>query len=104
MPVFSERRRKRLKSLASQRLRIDPFTDDALPVREAKEGGLVRLVHDIWEGETPYPVVTHTFTGRDRKEAEAYFKAHLKTDKFMASMEKSGKFGDIVGRTKKVWR
>ena len=103
MPIFSERVRKRLRSLAAQQIRIDPFTDDPVLVREVREGGLVRLVHEIWEGDTPYPVVTHTFTGKTRDEAEGYFEAHLKTDQFFASMEKTGKFGKIQGRTKRSW-
>ena len=65
---------------------------------------MVELVHEIYEGDTPYPVVTHTFTGKTREEAQQYFDAHMKTDKFMAAMEKDGKFGDITGRTKKSWR
>ncbi len=102
MSIFSERARRKLKKLAASRVKIDPFTDDGVRV-EAK-GGLVKLVHDIFEGETPYPVVTHTFTGKTREEVQSYFKAHLKTDKFMASMEKSGSFGEIEGRVKKTWK
>ena len=62
-----------------------------------------QLTHEIYEGDTPYPVVTHVFKGKTREEAEGYFKAHMKTDEFMAAMEKDGRWKDIKGRTKKAW-
>lgn len=68
-----------------------------------EETGLVKLVHEIYEDGTPYPVVTHIFTGKDRKEAQGYMDSHMKTDKFMAAMEKTGEFEGIKGRTKKKW-
>jgi hypothetical protein len=73
---------------------------DAAP----KQSGTVRMVHEIFEGDTPYPVVTHVFTGKTREEAKGYFKAHMKTDRFMREMETSGKFGEIKGRTKVTWK
>ena len=68
-----------------------------------QESGLVKLVHEIYEDGTPYPVVTHIFKGKDREEAQGYMDSHMKTDKFMAAMEKTGKFEDIKVRTKKKW-
>lgn len=100
--IFTERKRKRLKKIASQRVKhFDPFTDD--PVYEKREDGLVKLVHEIYESGTKYPIVTHTFAGKTREEAQQYFNAHLETDKFFKAMEKSGKFGDIKGRTRTTW-
>lgn len=101
MPIFSERRRKKLRDLAARRLRIDPFSDDATYVRE--EGELVKLVHEIYEGDTPYPVVTHTFSGKSKAEAESYFNAHMETDRFLSAMEKKKTFKGIQGKTKKSW-
>jgi len=84
MAVFEKERRERL--------------------REVKEGGLVKLVHEIYEGDKPYPAVIHTFTGKTREEAQGYFDAHLETDRFFAAMEKKKRFRDIKGRTKTSWR
>jgi hypothetical protein len=95
--VFSEHRRRRLKKLT-----IDPFTDDAVAVEE--KGGLVRLIHKIWEGDTRYPAVTHIFTGTTREEAQGYFDSHMKTDKFLAAMETKKRWKSIVGRVKQTWR
>jgi len=45
---------------------------------------IIRLVVDIYEAEiSEYPVVTHIFNGKSRREAFAYFKAHLTTDEFL---------------------
>jgi hypothetical protein len=44
------------------------------------------LVVDIFEpagAGTDYPVVQHTFYGRTKREAEGYFKSHMKTDVFL---------------------
>lgn len=84
--MFSKERRQHLETVAK------------------KQPGTVSMVHEIYEGDTPYPVVVHTFTGKTREEAKGYFKSHMETDKFMRSMEKSGKFGDIKGRTKTTWK
>lgn len=73
-------------------------------VSEAEADKIVELVHEIFEGDKPYPVVVHTFKGKTREEAEGYFKAHMKTDKFLFAMETEGKFGKIKGRTKKSWK
>lgn len=77
----------------------------ARELAEAKgAGGTVRLVHEIYEGEMPYPVVTHVFEGKTRDEAEGYFKSHMKTDEFLAAMEKDGQWKNVKGRTKKSWK
>lgn len=79
--------------------------DDATRQRLEQEakGKLVELVHEIYESPS-YPVVVHVFKGKTKEEAQGYFDAHLKTDKFFAQCEKKGKFGDIKCRTKTYWR
>jgi hypothetical protein len=60
------------------------------------------VVHSIYEESIgdEYPVVTHTFMGRTRKEAVGYFRAHLKTDSFLRGCTERGRFGsDIKCRT-----
>ncbi len=69
-----------------------------------KETKLVHFVHEIYEGDGTYPVVTHTFTGKTREEAKGYFESHMKTDEFMADMENDGKWKDIEGHVKKSWK
>jgi len=45
------------------------------------------VVVDIFEGATKfrYPIVRHVFYGRDKGEAEGYFRAHMETDEFLRS-------------------
>ena len=58
---------------------------------------LYAITIEISEAATDYefPVVTHTFTGRTRKEAWHYHDSHLKSDEFLRLCEKKGKFGSV---------
>ena len=62
---------------------------------------LVQLQVDIYESK-PYPVVRHIFIGKTKEEAMGYYKAHLKTDAFLAGC-KDGKYKDIECRTEVEW-
>ena len=62
---------------------------------------LVTLTVDTYESEV-YPVVQHVFVGKTREEAQGYYDAHLKTDKFLAGCA-NGKFGDITCRNEMTW-
>ncbi|MCZ6504950.1 MAG: hypothetical protein O6834_03085 [Actinobacteria bacterium] len=62
------------------------------------------MVHEIYEGDNDYPAVTHIFTGKTREEAKGYFESHMKTDEFMAAMEKDGQWKEVKGRTKTSWK
>ena len=59
---------------------------------------LCKVQVDIYEAATDYkyPVVSHTFLGRTKKEAWGYHESHRRTDDFLRSCEDKGKFGDVV--------
>lgn len=38
---------------------------------------------DIYEEGNEYPVVTHIFNGKTKKEAYGYFMSHMSTDSFL---------------------
>lgn len=59
---------------------------------------LYRIQVDIFESATfyAYPVVTHVFHGRTRKEAEGYHESHRKSDAFLRACEDRGVFGGKV--------
>jgi hypothetical protein len=46
-----------------------------------------------------YPVVSHRFYGRTRREARSYFDAHLTTDEFFRGCTERGRWDGIVCRT-----
>ena len=52
----------------------------------------------IYEEATAYayPVVTHVFSGKTRKEAWGYHDAHRKSDSFLRGCEDKGRFGERV--------
>lgn len=64
---------------------------------------LVALVVDIYESGADYPIVRHEFIGKTRQEAEGYFKAHQKTDAFLAGCL-AGHFKDIRCRATMYWK
>lgn len=72
-------------------------------VRRHLAAKTVRMIHRIYEGDSSYPAVTHTFAGKTREEARGYFEAHLKTDEFLAAMEKDGQWENVEGRTEIEW-
>lgn len=41
-----------------------------------------RIVIETFES-APYPIVTHTFTGKDAAQAEAFVRAHNASDQFL---------------------
>ena len=42
-----------------------------------------------------YPVVSHVFYGKTKKEAQGYFDAHMGTDSFMRQCVEKGRFADF---------
>lgn len=59
------------------------------------------IVHDIYEGTGPEPVVRHVFYGSTPAQADGVYRAHLKTDAFLrACNSERGNFGDFVCRAK----
>lgn len=59
---------------------------------------LYEITVKIYEAATSYayPVVTHVFSGRTRKEAREYHAAHRKSDSFLRGCEDRGRFGEGV--------
>lgn len=41
-----------------------------------------RIVVETDEPGAPYPIVIHTFQGKDRTQAESFLQAHRKSDRF----------------------
>ena len=64
---------------------------------------LVALVVDIFEEGAEYPIVRHEFIGKTRQEAEGYFRAHQRTDTFLAGCL-VGRFKNIRCRTNMYWK
>lgn len=65
---------------------------------------LFRLVVDIYEAEiSDYPVVTHVFNGKTKKEAMGYFKAHLTTDDFLRGCVSEGRWKTLKCRATARW-
>lgn len=56
----------------------------------------------IYEQE-PYPIVEHVFRGRTKREAEGYYRSHLKTDDFLRGCVVRGKFRDLDCRAEAYW-
>ncbi len=50
-----------------------------------------------------YPVVQHVFLGRTQKEAQGYFKAHLKTDEFLRKCYQRGRWNGADCVTESHW-
>ena len=46
-----------------------------------------RLVSKIFE-KKPYPLVVHVFYGETKAEAEAYYRAHQNTDRFLSGCKR----------------
>lgn len=53
---------------------------------------------DIYEAASRYafPIVTHTFRGRNKQEAWRYHNAHRENDSFLRQCEDNGRFGHNV--------
>ena len=51
-----------------------------------------RIVSEIFEEGTDYPVVTHIFRGTTPEKARAFFKAHLTTDSFFKDCVQKKRF------------
>lgn len=62
-----------------------------------------RLVVDIFEPGTEYPVVRHVFAGRTKEEAEGYFKAHMTTDAFLRGCADHGRWSDVECEATARW-
>ena len=56
---------------------------------------------DIFENNGDFPVVQHTFNGKDKKEAQHYLEAHKRTDKFLKAALDSGEFEGISLKVKR---
>lgn len=50
---------------------------------------------DTYEGDSPFPILTHTFRGKTRAEAAAYLNVHKKTDQFFGGCTDRGRFMNI---------
>lgn len=46
-------------------------------------------------GKMDYPIVEHRFYGQTQQEAEGYFKAHLRNDKFLDACYRKRLFKDF---------
>jgi hypothetical protein len=65
---------------------------------------LFRLIVDIYESEIQeYPVVTHVFNGKTKKEAMGYFRAHLTTDEFLRDCVNSGRWKTLSCHAVSRW-
>lgn len=56
----------------------------------------------VFENES-YPVVEHIFRGKTKKEAEGYFRSHMKTDSFLRDCVNKGEFNGIDCRYTAQW-
>jgi len=56
------------------------------------------VVVDIFEGVTKfrYPIVRHAFYGRDRAEAEGYYRLHMETDAFLRECVEKKKWNGVA--------
>lgn len=43
-----------------------------------------RLVSRIYEKEQPFPIVIHIFYGRTPEQAQSFYRAHQKSDRFLS--------------------
>ena len=62
-----------------------------------------RLIVHTFEDGADYPVVTHIFNGSTREEAQGYYKAHLKSDRFLKGC-KGGNYQGLVCRNVQKWQ
>lgn len=62
---------------------------------------MIVIVHRIYEGDSPLPVVEHRFFGQTLAEAERVYRAHQKTDAFLRSCDMQRRFGNISCRTRR---
>ena len=53
---------------------------------------MVDLIVNTYEEGRDTPVVTHVFHGETKAEAIAFYRAHLKSDKFLRDCESKGSF------------
>ena len=66
---------------------------------------LVKLVVDIFEESVglDYPVVRHEFYGRTKSEAIGYYRAHLKTDRFLDGCVRKKRWERVNCETTMHW-
>ena len=62
---------------------------------------MFNLVVETYEGTRPTPVVTHIFHGNTPEQAQAFFRAHCKADKFLRDYAK-GRFANFRCRNRIV--
>jgi len=67
----------------------------ALALASPKQRLYVVIVDTFESGD--FPILTHTFRGRNRQEAMRYVAAHMKTDAFFRGCE-AGHFADFACR------
>lgn len=60
-----------------------------------------RLVSQIFEEGTAYPVVVHVFNGGSEAQVKRLYAAHQRTDSFLRGCAVEGKFGDFKCRESK---
>lgn len=61
-----------------------------------------RILSKIREAGRSYAVVVHAFYGQTLQEAEAYYRAHLKSDAFLKACSTVGKFSKTSCREERV--
>ena len=57
---------------------------------------IYRIVVETSEPSLPFPIVTHTFQGTTRQQAEAFVRAHEKSDAFFRECGHGGLFAGKV--------
>jgi hypothetical protein len=55
-----------------------------------------RIVIETFEPSNPFPIVTHTFQGRNAAQAEAFVRAHEASDRFFRECGTTGLFAGKV--------
>jgi len=62
-----------------------------------------RLIVHVFEGDEPYPRVTHIFNGGSQREVLDTYRKHRKHDKYLRSARKTGSFEDQPLRLTSKW-
>lgn len=60
-----------------------------------------RVVVSIFEEGKDYPAVVHIFYGQNVGEAQAYFKAHMRTDSFLEACVTKKRFANMTCHAEK---
>jgi hypothetical protein len=63
----------------------------------------VRLQIDIYEDESPEPILSHVFYGHSPLKIQAVVAAHMQTDSFFKAAMTTKQFRGMVLRTQEQW-